>query len=218
LTGPRPALVLDFGGPILLTPFELTGRTERRLGLPAGSLPWRGPFDPDADPQWCDVAAGRLSERGYWARRAAEFAALTGRPGGTRELIAAMYSEAEHALVRDDAVTLMTQARAAGLPVGILTNDMAAFHFRAWVDALGVLRLADAVVDGSDVGMLKPDPRMYQLIADRLGAKLAEAVFLDDQPVNLAGAAAVGMTAVRVDVTVPDQAFAQARRLLGLTN
>ncbi len=46
MTRSAAALVLDFGGPVLLTPFELTARTERRLGLRAGSLPWRGPFDP----------------------------------------------------------------------------------------------------------------------------------------------------------------------------
>lgn len=216
MTGSRLALVLDFGGPILLTPFELTERTERRLGLPAGRLAWRGPFDPDSDPQWRDVAAGRLAERGYWAIRAQEFAAVTGRPGGTGELIAAMYADSEDVLVRDGAVALMADARDAGVPVGILSNDLGAFHCAEWMDALAVLRLADALVDGSQVGVLKPDPRMYQMIAARLGVALPDVVFLDDQPVNLAGAAAVGMTAVPVNVTRPDEAFDQARSLLGL--
>jgi putative hydrolase of the HAD superfamily len=62
VTGPRPALVLDFGGPVLVTPFELTGRAEARLGLPPGALPWHGPFG--HDPQWRDVLSGALSERG----------------------------------------------------------------------------------------------------------------------------------------------------------
>lgn len=54
------------------------------------------------------------------------------------------------------------------------------------------------------------------MIADRLGVEPPDVVFLDDQPVNLAGAAAVGMTAVPVDVTSPDEAFSRARSLLGL--
>jgi hypothetical protein len=32
------ALVLDFGGPVLRTPFELLRGGERRAGLPPGSL------------------------------------------------------------------------------------------------------------------------------------------------------------------------------------
>lgn len=210
------ALVLDFGGPVLLTPFELTERAGRRLGLPAGSLDWKGPFDPASDAQWRDVASGALSERQYWANRAAEFASLTGRPGGIRQLITAMYQEGEDVLVRGGARSLMSDARAAGIGVGILTNDLGAFHSQEWVDALDVLHLADAIVDGSHVGMLKPDPRIYLMMTGKLGVEPSDAVFLDDQPVNLTGATAVGMIAVPVDVTAPEAAFARARDLLGL--
>jgi putative hydrolase of the HAD superfamily len=216
LSAARPALVFDFGGPVLLTPFELTGRTEQRLGLPGGSLPWRGPFDPDSDAEWRDVQRGALGERDYWAKRGAEFGAVMGRPAGTRELIAAMYAETEDILVRASATALMRDAREAGLPVGILTNDLGAFHSQEWVDALRVLDLVDAIVDGSHVGILKPDPQIYYMIADQLQVEPADVVFLDDQPVNLAGATEVGMTAVYVDVTDPDEAFDRARILLGL--
>jgi len=60
------ALVLDFGGVISRTLFETHGQTEAALGLPAGTLTWRGPFDPASDALWCDMQAGRLSERDYW--------------------------------------------------------------------------------------------------------------------------------------------------------
>jgi putative hydrolase of the HAD superfamily len=54
------------------------------------------------------------------------------------------------------------------------------------------------------------------MVASRLGVRCQDVVFLDDQPVNLAGAADVGMTAVPVDVTDPGAAFGRARGLLGL--
>jgi putative hydrolase of the HAD superfamily len=79
-----------------------------------------------------------------------------------------------------------------------------------------VLDLVDAIIDGSHVGILKPDSQIYYMIADQLQVEPADVVFLDDQPVNLAGATAVGMTAVYVDVTEPDEAFDRARTLLGL--
>jgi putative hydrolase of the HAD superfamily len=111
----------------------------------------------------------------------------------------------------------MRDARSAGRPVGVLTNDLRAFHSPEWVAALGLEELADVIVDGSVEGILKPDPRIYQLAADRLGVRCQDVVFLDDQPVNLAGAARVGMTAVPVDVTDPGASFRSARGLIGLS-
>ena len=64
--------------------------------------------------------------------------------------------------------------------------------------------------------VLKPDPRIYRLTAARLGVADEDVVFLDDQPVNVAGARLVGWTAVPVDVTAPAVALARARELLGL--
>ena len=82
------ALIFDFGGPVLLTPFELRHVGERDLGLAPGTFGWTGPFDPAADRDWRAFQDGEMNEREYWALRAAEFAALTGEetpPGGGRQ-------------------------------------------------------------------------------------------------------------------------------------
>jgi putative hydrolase of the HAD superfamily len=217
LTVPPTALIVDFGGPVLVTPFELTRATEARLGLVAGQLGWTGPFAPEHDPEWQDVLTGRLAERGYWARRGEQFGRIVGRPGDTRLLMAALYAGTPRALLRPEAVTLMRDARSAGRPVGVLTNDLRALHSQEWVDGLGLDELADVIVDGSVEGVLKPDPRIYRLAAGRLATRCQDVVFLDDQPVNLAGAAGVGMTAVPVDVTSPGASFRRARELIGLS-
>lgn len=213
---PAAALIVDFGGPVLLTPFELAGAAEARLGLAAGQLGWTGPFAPEQDAEWRDVLVGRMPERSYWARRGEQFGRIVGRAGDTRLLMAALYDGPPDALLRPEALTLIRDARAAGLPVGVLTNDLRAFHSEEWVNRLGLDELVDVIVDGSVEGILKPDPRIYRLAAGRLGVRCQDAVFLDDQPVNLAGAADVGMTAVPVDVTDPQAAFRRARDLIGL--
>jgi putative hydrolase of the HAD superfamily len=219
------ALVLDFGGPVLLTPFELTATAERRLGLPAGRLAFSGPFPPVRDAEWQEVLSGRLSERAYWSQRGEEFAAAMGRSpdrgqgdgtGGIKALMAALFHGPPRGLLRPAALALMSDARAAGLPVGILTNDLRLFQPAGFVTGLALGELADDVIDGSVEGIMKPDPRIYRLSAARLGVRCEDVVFLDDQPVNLAGAEAVGMTAVRVDVTSPQAAFDRARALAGL--
>jgi FMN phosphatase YigB (HAD superfamily) len=54
------------------------------------------------------------------------------------------------------------------------------------------------------------------VLAGRL-AEREDVVFLDDQPVNVAGASRVGMTVVPVDVTDPEVSFRRARELIGLS-
>jgi putative hydrolase of the HAD superfamily len=210
------ALVFDFGGPVLLTPFELRAVGERSLGLPPGTFAWTGPFDPDADPDWRTFQAGGMNEREYWARRCQEFHELSGEPAEMPYFMAHLYSGSEAELVRPAARELIADAKAAGIPVGMLTNDLTAFHDQDWLDRMTILREFDFMVDGRTDGVLKPDPRAYTLMAERMGVDPSDCVFIDDQPGNLAGAEAVGMRTVHLDPVDPSPGFAQARRMLDL--
>ncbi|WP_020670522.1 HAD family hydrolase [Amycolatopsis nigrescens] len=58
-------------------------------------------------------------------------------------------------------------------------------------------RYFDAVVFSGEVGVAKPDPRIYLLTAGLLGVPADSCVFVDDSAVNVAGAVAAGMTGVR---------------------
>ncbi len=51
----------------------------------------------------------------------------------------------------------------------------------------------DGIVISAEVGLLKPDPRIYHLALEQLGISPGEAVFVDDFRYNLAGAQAVGI-------------------------
>jgi len=44
-----------------------------------------------------------------------------------------------------------------------------------------------------ELGVLKPDARIYRIALERLGVPAGEALFVDDRPENVAGAEAVGM-------------------------
>jgi putative hydrolase of the HAD superfamily len=211
------ALVFDFGGPVLLTPFELRAVGERSLGLAPGTLAWTGPFDPDADEDWTAFQSGGMTEREYWDRRCQEFHDLSGEPAEMPYFMAHLYSGSEDELVRPAARELIGDSKRAGIPVGVLTNDLTAFHDSAWLDRMSVIREFDYMVDGRTDGVMKPDPAAYLLMAERMGVSPAECVFIDDQPVNLAGAEAVGMRAVHLDPVDPVPGYARARAMLGLT-
>lgn len=210
-------LVFDFGGPVLLTPFEVRSKGERKLGLPSGSLAWTGPFDPAADPDWRAFQAGEMNEREYWAIQAQRFSELTGLPPTMPSMMAPLYAGKEDDLVRPGAVSLIKDAKATGIRVGIHTNDLTSFHDRDWLDKMTILREFDVMVDGRTDGVYKPDREAFALMVERMGVPPEDIVFIDDQPVNIAGAEEVGMVCVHLDPTNPDPAYGKARALLGLS-
>jgi putative hydrolase of the HAD superfamily len=211
-----PALVFDFGGPVLLTPFELREGGERRLGLPAGSLAWTGPFDPASDSDWRDFQSGKMNEREYWKLQVDRFSDLVGHKATMPEMMAALYAGEEDELVRPAAVSLLEDAKSAGIPVGMLTNDLTAFHDAAWIERMSIIRAFDVMVDGKQDGVHKPDPAAYILMCERMGVPLEGTVFIDDQPVNLRGAEELGMVPVHLDPRDPEPGFLAARKALGL--
>ncbi len=94
------AVVLDFGGPVLRTPFELLRVGERSVGLEPGTLDWSGPFDPSSDADWRLMQSGGITEREYWQRKADRFAELTGREATFQGLMDVLFSADEDELVR----------------------------------------------------------------------------------------------------------------------
>ena len=158
----------------------------------------------------------QVSERDYWAQRAAELGAAVGETWDTRALMDRFYALPEQEWLCAPTIELMTDAKAAGLRVGALTNDMTAFHGPEWVARQEHLKLFDVIVDASLTGVMKPDPRAFRGGAEALGLPAEQIVFLDDMPWNAEGARQAGMTAVRVPWDDPAPAIDTARELLRL--
>jgi 2,5-diketo-D-gluconate reductase A len=78
---------------------------------------------------------------------------------------------------------------------GILSNSFVGAREREQA-AYGYRDLVDDLVYSHEVGMLKPDPRIYALSCGRLGVSPGEAVLLDDREPFVAGAREAGMSAV----------------------
>lgn len=196
-------LLLDIGGVVIRTPFELLGPAEREAGLPFGTLGARGPFDASGDREFAEVAAGTLTERAYWQLRAERAAPHLGIEPTTRALMGCLFDIPVDALVRPETTALAERARRAGYVVGFLTNDLAAFHGDEWLRTMPVLGGGERLVDGSLTGYLKPDPRAYRSGAQALGLTPEQVVFVDDQPANIQGAGSFGLHPVWFDVCDP---------------
>jgi len=96
-----------------------------------------------------------------------------------------------------DTRSTLSELRARGYRLGLISNIES--DWRHWVAELELDTLLDTVVHSCEVGMGKPDPSIYLLCAERLGVRPEECVFVDDQPIYLAGAKAVGMGTVYLD-------------------
>ena len=73
----------------------------------------------------------------------------------------------------------------------------------------------DTIVDSHEVGMRKPNPAIYHLTMERIGATPTRTVFLDDLEANVNAANSLGMHGVHVSGDSL-HAIATARQLTGL--
>jgi epoxide hydrolase-like predicted phosphatase len=98
----------------------------------------------------------------------------------------------EHFAHAPDMAGLVRRARAAGLTTALLSNSWGGDRYVR----VGWDEMFDEVVISGEVGMRKPEPRIFGLVVDRLGVLPQECVFVDDHDANIRAAAAVGIVGV----------------------
>lgn len=134
----------------------------------------------DSGRRWADGVAEVRRTHPHWAAHAdaylAHFPASLSEVPGTADI------------VRD--------LHAARIPLLGLTNWSDELYYPHAAEQFAVLRMLDHVVVSGEVKVAKPDPRAYEIVAERAGQPLDRLVFVDDSPVNVAAAADLGMDAV----------------------
>lgn len=211
----RPAIaavLFDFGGVFTHSPFEAAREFAVASGVdPAVMLDTVfGPYDHDSDHPWHRLERGEMAlgdareaiarlgaERGFDADLFRVLAAL-GRSGGPRE----------------DFVERARRLRRRGIASAIVTNNVREFR-DAWRAMLPVDELFDAVIDSCEVGVRKPDPRIFEKALEAVGGvEPGRALFLDDYEGNVAAARRLGVHGIVVGPD-PTEALAEFDRLLG---
>lgn len=209
-------LLWDVGVVFFKAVWELIDGYSELYNLPPGTFPGKGALDPNGDPIWQRYLAGEITEREYWLTYV-QTAVDNGAPlNGHPQLMAAMHQETGYSTIRDEAQELFDDCNAAGIAQGILTNEMVGFQGRAWVESQPWFPSMRVLIDSTETGIRKPDPRAYQLAIDGMGIPANELVFIDDSPYYVEGGKAMGMHCVLLDVLDPAPAFVKARELLGL--
>jgi epoxide hydrolase-like predicted phosphatase len=83
---------------------------------------------------------------------------------------------------------------------GLLSNAFSDLR-RMLTDVWEIFDVFDEVIISAEVGLVKPDARIYQLAVSNLGVTPTEAVFIDDFPHNVEGARAVNLQAIHFKST-----------------
>lgn len=212
---PITAVLWDFGGVILSSPFEAFNRFESERGIPRDTIRGLNATNPDAN-AWARFERNEISAAEFDEAFAAE-AAAAGHDIRGYEVLGLLRGDVRPAMVQ-----ALDHVRNAGYKTACLTNNMTGgdgFTERPSTererDIDAIMERFDAIVESSKVGCRKPEPRFYEIACELLAVHPAECVFLDDLGVNLKPAAAMGMTTIKV--LSADQALRDLESVLSMS-
>ena len=138
-----------------------------------------------------------------------EFAGLDPSDARLRETIANAFGEAiraEPPVLDPHIRETLERLRAAGYRIGLVSNTGRTWgrFLRPIQDEMGIGRLFDARVFSDEVGVRKPEPRIFDVALTAMGLRAEEAVHVgDDVVADVAGSKRIGMRAVWFNNGVP---------------
>lgn len=203
------AVVFDFGGVIITSIANKVQVVADSHGVEILTMLelLMGPRTESTDHPW------HRSERGeIWAHEVqdqlgpwAEAAGITLRGDEIHLLMDGM----SYAYV-DSTRSMLAELAEGPLSLGLLTNMNR--DFRPRLEAELDLSQFDAVIDSAVEGCRKPEPRVYEIVEERLGVAGESILFLDDFDHNLHPARTRGWSTLHV--IDPDEAMAELRARL----
>jgi putative hydrolase of the HAD superfamily len=201
--GARRGLLVDFGGVLTTDVFVSFREFCVAEGLLPDTVRDRFMKDPMARELLADLETGRLTEEEFESKFAAVLE-IERSDGLIDRLFAGMRPD-------ETMLDAVRAAKRAGVRTGLISNSWG--HGR--YDRTLFPELFDGVVISGDVGVRKPDPRIYELGAEAVNLPPWACVFVDDLPGNLKPARELGMATVRH--MRAEQTISELEDLLGVT-
>jgi len=207
------AVLWDFGGVLTTSPFDAFNRYEEQRGFPRDFIRGINARNPTTN-AWAQFESSQISLDEF--DRAFELESQNaGHRISGREIVALLSGD-----IRPRMVEVLKRCKAE-YKVACITNNVKAGTGPTMASSAGrataiaeVMALFECVIESSEEGIRKPDPRIYQLACDRLGVLPSETIYLDDLGVNLKPARALGMRTIKV--VSQEQAIADLARLSGI--
>ena len=221
---PLRAVLWDFGGVILTSPFEAFRRYESATGLPQDFIRTINSTNPHSN-AWALLERSDISTKEFDELFAQESSARGHRVPGA-DVLALLAGD-----IRPNMVAALDAVIAAGFKTACLTNNMVTTNNDMVTTSdntvttsessnerastlTAVMNRFDVIVESSKVGVRKPEPRFYEIACEMLDVSPGECVFLDDLGINLKPAAAMGMRTIKV--VDPVDAISQLAEITGI--
>lgn len=211
-------VIFDFGGVITASPFEAFNRLEEERGLPRDFVRRVNSADPDNN-AWAKFERAEIDAAAFDTLFADEARALGHELEG--EAVLAVIAGA----VRPAMVAALDTLKARGFTIACITNNVPGGKMgvlgagmtrseEAAIEVADIMARFAHVIESSKAGVRKPDPRIYEMMCEKLGVEPAECIYLDDLGINCKPAAQLGMHAIKV--TSGEQALADLSAVLGM--
>ncbi|MDG2308398.1 MAG: HAD family phosphatase [Candidatus Binatia bacterium] len=198
------AVIFDLGGVVLGSPLHVIRDYEKEKGIPSGFI--NGiVVSTGATGAWSRLERGELELEEFYPAFDAD-CAEAGSVFSAREMMERI------ALVtgpRPEMLEAIGRIRKQGIATAALTNNWKSDQAQANL----LVDFFDVYVESAVEGVRKPDPRIYQIVCERLSVEPGHAIFLDDIGRNLKTARELGMSTIKVDH--PEPALAELQQLLG---
>ena len=155
-----------------------------------------------------ELETGRMAEHEFLRLVSEELTTQLGRP---IELHGFGERYFEHLHPNEPMIDYMRELKRRGYKLAICTNNVREWE-PLWRAKLPVDEIFDTVVDSGFVGTRKPEARIYEVTLERLEARPATTLFVDDVELNCAAARELGLSAVWFQST--EQAIDEIERAL----
>ncbi len=203
------AVLFDFGGVILSSPFEAFAAYEKEIGLPTDTIRKINANDPDSN-AWAQFERREVSTEEFVLLFEEEALALG------YELDAQRILEGLHGSLRPSMVEALSKC-SSKFKTAMLTNNITPMGEQDLdEDVQKVVEIFDLLIESSIEGCRKPEEKFYEVACERLNVKPENCVFLDDLGINLKPARAMGMTTIKV--IDPEDAIKELYEILGFTS
>src|SRR3984957_6101282 len=205
------AVIWDFGGVLTTSPFEAFARFETDRGLPVDIIR-RTNASNHWENAWAKFERAEVDIDTFAPLFATESLALGAEVRG-KDVLPLLSGE-----LRPEMVEALRRVKAK-FKTGCITNNLPANSIGSTggrsLYVAEVMALFDHVIESAKIGLRKPDPRIYQMMIEKLGVDPKACVYLDDLGVNLKPAREMGMTTIKV-LNTP-QAIAELEAATGLS-
>jgi putative hydrolase of the HAD superfamily len=141
-------------------------------------------------PEWRTFNRGGLRE----AELVASLRGRTGRPAA--ELTALLHAVRESLVTKPDTVALLRSLHRRGIPLYCLSDMPVSVYAHVRLRHEFWDAFSGIVISG-EVKMMKPEREVFQHLLTRFKLEARQTVFVDDLPLNIEGARAVGLHAIQ---------------------